>query len=117
MRVSMYTGNEMRMSQLKEVLTESEWMVSDDVQRQYNGIRLWALYVGAYSEQAESLSTGFHDSAAKQWFNVRLARQANAMGLVSWQQVRERLLGVLHTDVMKPHGSLWFTKTMEANMV
>jgi hypothetical protein len=116
MRVSMYTGYEMQTSRLKEKLTESEWMVSDDVQRQYNGIRLWTLYVGAFGEQAEISSSGFHDSAAKQWFNVRLARHANAMGLKSWQQVRERLHGVLFTDVMKPHGSVWFAKTMEANL-
>jgi hypothetical protein len=71
-------------------------MVSEEADYQCNGIRLWALYVGAFAEQAEVASTGLCDNAAKQWFNTKFAEQAKVMGLVSWQQVRERPLGITH---------------------
>jgi hypothetical protein len=99
MPLSVLHGTEMWINRLKERLTESEWMVSEETHYQCNGIRLWALYVGAFAEQAEVASTGLCDSAAKQWSNSKFAAQAKVTGLVSWHQVRERLRGIIHTDV------------------
>jgi hypothetical protein len=53
MPLSVLDGNEMWINRLKERLTESKWMVSKEADYQCNGIRLWALYVGAFAEQAE----------------------------------------------------------------
>lgn len=108
--------NELLMDRLKEKMTDSEWMVSKNAQGLYTCARLWALYVGAYLEQAQIAGPASPESISKDWFNVRLAQQAKAMGLVSWEQVHERLLRFLHADVLQPHGSTWFLKTMEANV-
>ena len=102
----------------RENMTKSEWMVSADAKspcnNNNNNARLWALYVGAYLEQAEVARTG--DSADKEWFNVRLVSYARAMGLLTWEPLRERLLHFLHTDVLQPHGSIWFPRIMDANL-
>ena len=112
-----YLFADVLMKALKEKMKESEWMVEDQTQDSYSGRRLWALYVGAYTEQQEVASVASRQPASSGWFNVRFARQARAMDLVTWQQVRERLLPFLYTDVLQPHGSIWFIKTMEANFV
>jgi hypothetical protein len=94
----------------KENMTSSEWMAREDLDNP--DARLWALYVGAYLEQAGDISS---ESADEGWYNVRLVRHARRMGLVTWEPVRGRLLSFLHTDVLQPHGSIWFPRIMEAH--
>lgn len=114
----LFDANPLLMSRLKQVLTESEWMVSDEAQsKKYATVRLWAIYVGAYQEHADVVDAGSHRSASGDWFNVELALQAKEMGLVTWEQVREPLLGFMHADMLTPHGSTWFMQTLDANGV
>jgi hypothetical protein len=69
----------------------------------YSRVKLWALYVGACVEQARG---------KVEWYNVRLAEHVRGMGLVTWREVREVLMGFLYTDILKPHGSEWFAGVM-----
>ena len=94
----------------------SDWMVSQEMQRSYGNARLWALYVGAYLERAHVARTASCYSDSENWFSLRLADQARAMGLASWDSVRERLLLFLHTDVLQPHGSSWFPRLMQSGL-
>jgi hypothetical protein len=100
---------------LRARVEESDWMVSKEMQG-YDNARLWAIYVGAYLERALVARTLSCYSDSENWFNVRLADQARAMGLISWESVRERLLLFLHTDVLQPHGSSWFPQLMESSL-
>jgi hypothetical protein len=69
----------------------------------YPRVKLWALYVGACVEQARG---------EVEWYNMRLAEHARGMGLITWGEVREVLMGFLYTDILKPHGSEWFAGAM-----
>jgi len=74
-----------------------------------------ALYVVAFLEQLEATHVRRPNLAWGEWFNVKFAQQANIMNLLTWEQVREPLLAILYTDVLKPHGSAWFQTTMLKN--
>jgi hypothetical protein len=111
----LFDANALLMRRLKQALEESQWMVAEDCR--YANVRLWALYVGAYQEQVDVADTGEQRGAKGDFFNVELALLAKQMRLVSWEQVRQPLLGFLHADHLLPHGSEWFMHTMEANVV
>lgn len=107
-------ANEVLMTRLRESLIASQWMTLDHTQQtKYGSIRLWAFYVGAYIEQLRAEASGTIDleDVSNKWFNRKLVLQASAMGLVSWDEVRQRLAKILYTDVLTPHGSRWFAKT------
>jgi hypothetical protein len=111
----LFDANALLMRRLNQALEESKWMAAEDCR--YANVRLWALYVGAYQEQVDVADAGARRSAKGDWFNVELALLAKQMGLVSWERVREPLLGFLHADHLMPHGSEWFMHTIEASVV
>ena len=64
-------------------------------------VRLWALYVGVMAEYAE------HGTSTSGWFHCQYTTQAQSMGLVLWEDVREVLSNFLYSEAVEPHGSLW----------
>lgn len=102
---TIYEAGPTILAAMKNALIASE--ASHDLKR--DRIRLWALYVGALGEQTNS---GESLDACKSWFNVHFAKQARAMKLLAWNEVKEPLKGFLYTDHLRPHGSQWFFKIM-----
>jgi hypothetical protein len=105
---SLWKANNTLIARTRAIITETEEMFSETAQNKYARIKLWTLYIGAYVEQEQASKAGQQDKASIQWFNDRLAKQAKAMRLVTWDAVRDVLLGFLYTDVLQPHGSTWF---------
>ena len=64
-------------------------------------VRLWALYVGVMAEYET------HGTSMSGWFHSQYINQAQSMGLVRWEDVREVLSNFLYSDAVEPHGSLW----------
>jgi hypothetical protein len=86
----LFDANELLMSRLEDELEESKWMLAEEQERKYIRVRLWAIYVGAFLEQfdvAIERRTNPFATASKQYFNVRFAEQARAIGFTTWQQV------------------------------
>lgn len=78
----------------------------------YSRQALFAVYVGAWAEQMKALGTG-QTEVEKQWFNSKFGAHASKMGLRTWEEVREVLIGFLHNDFVPPNGSIWFQKTLK----
>jgi hypothetical protein len=96
------------------ILTRMKELLELDATTQHPRMKLFALFVGAYAEQAQVVTTC--EVPEKGWFNVNLAAQAVKLGLWTWGDVREILLGFHYSDALQPHGSIWFWKTMSANV-
>jgi len=94
------------------ILTRMKELLEMDAKTQHSRMKLFALFVGAYAEQARVVTTC--EVPEKGWFNVNLATQAAKLGLWTWRDVREILLGFHYSDALQPHGSIWFWKTMSA---
>lgn len=69
----------------------------------YQHAKLWTLFVGAQTEQSWRRPG---------WFNKSLVALGKEMGVVSWTALREILNGFLYTDMLPPHGSTWYEKTI-----
>lgn len=106
--VAIFSANSKILSRLRELLEQDQW---NDEER-YARMKLMALFVGAWAEQARAMPTS---SPEIEWFNIKLAAQAAKMDLRSWREVREVLLGFNYSDSLQPHGSIWFGKTMSLN--
>jgi hypothetical protein len=102
---TIYEAGPTILTKIRSALTASD----ESLESKHNKARLWASYVGALADQS---NTQGRLDADKSWFNIRFARQAKAMGLFTWNEVKENLTGFLYADHMKPHGSQWFFKAM-----
>lgn len=103
--VTIFNANPQILIRIRELLEQDEW---NDEER-YGRMKLSALFVGAWAEQAGATSTSHPET---EWFNIKLATQAAKMGLRSWEDVREVLLGFNYSDWMQPNGSTWFGNRM-----
>lgn len=111
--VPMFDARPALLPALRRALEDSEQLSTKAHRRKYMNARLWALYVGALAEQSH-LKPGYH--SCKRWFNIRLAEQAIAMNLFTWDRVKQVLLGFLYNERIAPDGSLWFEKTIVATL-
>lgn len=97
---------------LKLALIQSD-LLSDGLDSLINGrIRLWALYVGALSEQQTGRLVKPRRPgliSEESWFTKELVLQAGRMDLLVWSDLRRVLQGFLYSDSLGPHGSIWFT--------
>jgi hypothetical protein len=106
---TIYEAGPAILAEIKSALTASD----ETLESKHDKSRLWVSYVGAMAEQS---NTKGRLDADKSWFNVRFARQAQAMGLFTWNEVKEALTGFLYADHMRPHGSQWFFKAMRSHV-
>lgn len=105
-KVAIFSANPRILRRVQELLEQDEW----NTEQQYARMKLSALFAGAWAEQAKAATTD--KTADSGWFNVRLAAQAARMGLQSWREVRDALLGFSYSDFLEPNGARWFWKTM-----
>lgn len=82
--------------------------------RQSSRAKLFALFVGAYAEQASAVTTP--GAPERSWFNVNVVTQSAQLGLWTWKEIREVLIGFHYSDALQPQGSNWFWKTMKVNI-
>jgi hypothetical protein len=108
-KVAVFSANPKILSRLRELLEQDQW----NNEEQYAKMKLMALLVGAWAEQARAIPTS---SPETEWFNIKLAAQTAKMGLQSWGEVREVLLGFNGNDALQPNGSIWFWKTMSVKV-
>ena len=111
--VRLYDAAPMISTQLRLLLMQEEEKLSDQECSRFQNARLWALYVGA---QAEQMPIRNRPEPITAWFNTNFAVQARRMGLLSWQAVRVILEGFIFSDLLQPHPSQWFFKTMSTNL-
>ena len=118
---------------LHESLLQAHTNCTPDEHKEFLPAHLWCAWVGALAEQRQQLTAtteqkaqpggGFKRQASLQQnsapfdassmqFNAHLAELAQALGLLSWQQVSDVLQKFVYTDAAEPHGSRWFWKTM-----
>ena len=110
--IQLYDAGPTILTELRTALIQDGAPLGHKDLSKYRNARLWALYVGAYAEWTTETK---QIDPAKGWFNSTFASQARSMSLLSWQAVREVLEGFLYGDNMQPHGSQWFSKTMNAH--
>ena len=107
---AVFCWNPSIMKLFKSAYEDFETLTPETETTRYSRPMLWALYIGAWSEQKDALGTD-QQEVGKQYFNSRFRAHAIKMGLSGWQDVREVLLGFLHNDSVPPNGSLWFHET------
>jgi len=78
----------------------------------YERLRLWSLYVGALAEQRGSLLSP--EIEEKDWFTQNFVQHASKLGLHSWQDAEQVLEGFLHSQHIKPDGSVWFSRARDS---
>lgn len=67
----------------------------------YSRARLWALFIGALSEQNAALLNRSHPASASEgWFNTQLAQQVKRCQIVNWAAFREILEDFMYVDVV-----------------
>lgn len=94
---------------LRTLLHRSEMYSDRPSWKLYINARLWAFYVGALVEQAESPVV--YDSQF-QWFTGRLIELSARLGVMEWHMLRELLRGFLYSDILTAQGSEWFERLM-----
>lgn len=97
---------------LRSACADYDTFSSADTAKRYSRCMLWALYIGAWSEQMRRPGNDC-DDPKEEWFGSRLASHASEMGFCSWQDVREVLLGFIYNDNLPLNGSLWFHKVLK----
>lgn len=112
--ITVFSANAELLLKLRDLLADYERNAEPTEKLAYGKIQLWALYIGAYAEQAAEVSLR-GATAEHGWFNTRLATRATSMGLLFWPDVRAVLQIIHYTDSLRPHGSQWFWKIMNAN--
>ena len=115
-QICVFNANSDLLLKLRDLLLEYVCTAEPADILKYSKIHLWALYVGSHAEQSARIELG-NSSAVDGWFNTRLAERASRMGLMCWQDVREVLQGVHHSDSLRPHGSQWFWKITNVNSI
>jgi hypothetical protein len=109
---TIFVANAGLLKRFRGAYADYDTFTLSDAALRYSRSMLWALYIGAWSEQiigAEKEGNGKEGW----WFGSRLAHHASEMGIHSWQGVREVLLGFIHFDSLPPNGSLWFHKVRQ----
>lgn len=104
---TIFHSNPLILSRMKELLELDSNAIT-------SRMRLYALFIGAYDEQARAVVAP--EVPERSWFNVNFANQCTKLGLWDWRDVREILLHFHYSDALQPHGSIWFWKTMNANV-
>lgn len=107
-----FIANPSVLHRLRDAYADYDNFTLADATEPYSRCMLWALYVGAWSEQRQRLGKDAKE-ADRGWFGPRFGAHANEMGLRSWRDVREVLLGLIHNDSFPPNGSLWFHTVLE----
>jgi hypothetical protein len=113
-QVVVYDANTDLLLKLQDILVRYERTAKPEDMLNYSKIQLWVLYVGSHAEQVADLNMG-KVGAQRGWYNTRLARHARTMRLGCWSDVQVALEDIHHSDNLRPHGSQWFWKTMDAN--
>ena len=108
-KVPILRASHMIAPRLRDALMASEEAPSD--KERFAGLRLWAMFVGAWAEQRESRAKNI-SGAQYGWFNVHFARQVKTLELRSWEEVRAILQNFLHFDGIEPHPLTWFWRTI-----
>ena len=111
----MFDANPNIAAKLRETLEASDRLPGGPTFHQYNHARLWAFYVGAFGEQQDFDFGRSKDDPSKQWFNRKLAEQSYITNVKTWERAKNVFKGFLHTDLLPPNGSTWFSKTLEIN--
>lgn len=73
----------------------------------YGEAHLWAAYVGALYEKRLEFDSQGH-SETRRNFQAMLAHKALAMGITNWIQMQAIEQKFLQTDLLHPHGDVWF---------
>ena len=103
------------LERLREVLELSDRVPGGPTFYRYNNARFWAIYVGTLGEQISAGHAKIPVDPTRQWFNVKLAEQAYATELTSWEAAREVLKGFVYNDHLPPHLSTWYDKNLATN--
>lgn len=128
--VALFSAHPLIMQRLKEVLRAGDLHYPADMQGRFADARVYALFVGAWLEQARAAALraqstakesslgsdpGSHANsvlAEQGWFTSELAEQARNMNLYEWSNVRVVLLSYVYTDLLEPNAARWFPQTM-----
>jgi hypothetical protein len=113
-QVKTFSASSTILALLQKTLVACEWNTLPEDIFKFANIQLWALYFGSYMEHVDAQQ---QDGARPEygWYNTRFTKHVRRRGLVLWQDVRKLLQTIHHFDGLRPHGSLWFRKTMDAN--
>lgn len=124
--ITIFNANMLIMHRLKESLMVVKDHPEDDLIGEYANPRLFALFIGAWLEQARAVAQMKSEGrfpmstldyagtgAELGWFNCEFAAQARAMGVYKWIDVRKILQQFVYADVLEPNGALWFPWTVQ----
>jgi hypothetical protein len=73
----------------------------------YAEAHVWSAYVGALYEKRLEFNGQGH-SETRSAFQEMLAHKAHAMGITTWVQMQAIEQKFLQTDLLYPHGDIWF---------
>jgi hypothetical protein len=107
-----FVANAALLKRFRAAYDDYDTFTLSETSKQYSRSILWALHIGAWSEQMLG-GDKEGDEKERWWFGSRFANHADEMGIRSWQGVREVLLGFIHFDSLPPNGSQWFQKVRE----
>lgn len=126
--IILFSANMLIMHRLKETLMVNGRHSRSEIQGKFANARLYALFVGAWLEQAraalqkrasgsspDSDTDASSSSADLGWFNCEFAEQARSMKLYKWTEVRKILQQFVYADVLEPTGAHWFPRIIQTS--
>ncbi|KAJ9603662.1 hypothetical protein H2200_011848 [Cladophialophora chaetospira] len=79
----------------------------------YQNAHLWVLFLGALYVQDQSLSRSSSARFDELCFTELLALECRKAGVDTWSQMRAILTEFSYSDMLRPHGSLWFEDILQ----